>query len=163
MAKYVVSKEFKDLNIGFALDEGLASEDNAIPLFYGERNAFWIKFKCTGNPGHGSRFIENTAAEKVRYLMNKLLDFRSEQKKIYESDDSLTLGDITTCNMTFMSGGVQMNVVPQEFVVGFDIRITPTTPLKKFEGKFLDFLRFSLIKFFREIKNLDKFDKFVNV
>ena len=34
MEKYVVSKEFKDLNIGFALDEGLASEDNAIPLFY---------------------------------------------------------------------------------------------------------------------------------
>ena len=142
MAKYVVSKEFKDLNIGFALDEGLASEDNAIPLFYGERNAFWIKFKCTGNPGHGSRFIENTAAEKVRYLMNKLLDFRSEQKKIYDSDDTLTLGDITTCNMTFMSGGVQMNVVPQEFVVGFDIRITPTTPLKKFEGKLLHILRF---------------------
>ena len=33
MEKYVVSKEFKDLNIGFALDEGLASEDNAIPVF----------------------------------------------------------------------------------------------------------------------------------
>ena len=48
MAKYVVSKEFKDLNIAFALDEGLASEDNTIPLFYGERNSFWIKFRCTG-------------------------------------------------------------------------------------------------------------------
>jgi aminoacylase len=49
MAKYVVSKEFKDLNIGFALDEGLASEDNKIPLFYGERNVFWVKFKCSGH------------------------------------------------------------------------------------------------------------------
>ena len=48
MQKYVVSKEFKDLNIGFALDEGLASEDNKIPLFYGERNVYWVKFKCTG-------------------------------------------------------------------------------------------------------------------
>ena len=27
-----------------------------------------------------------------------------------------------------------MNVVPNEFVVGFDIRITPTTPLDKFEA-----------------------------
>lgn len=87
MAKYVVSKEFKDLNIGFALDEGLASADNSIPLFYGERNAFWVKFTCKGNPGHGSRFIENTAAEKVQYLINKLLNFRNEQKKIYDSDD----------------------------------------------------------------------------
>ena len=48
MEKYVVSKEFKDLNIGFALDEGLASEDNAIPVFYGERNVFWVQFKCHG-------------------------------------------------------------------------------------------------------------------
>ena len=48
MAKYVVSKEFKDLNIGFALDEGLASENNTLPLYYGERNEWWIRFKCTG-------------------------------------------------------------------------------------------------------------------
>ena len=116
MAKYVVSKEFEKLKIGFALDEGLASEDDTIPLFYGERNVYWVKFKCPGNPGHGSRFIENTAAEKVQYLMNKLLNFRSEQKKIYESDDKLTLGDVTTVNMTYLSGGVQMNVVPNEFI-----------------------------------------------
>ena len=48
MEKYVVSKEFKELNIGFALDEGLASEENAIPVFYGERNVFWVQFKCHG-------------------------------------------------------------------------------------------------------------------
>ena len=33
-----------------------------------------------------------------------------------------------------MSGGVQQNVVPNEFVIGFDIRITPTTNLKEFEA-----------------------------
>ena len=54
MEKYVVSKEFKELNIGFALDEGLASEENAIPVFYGERNVFWVQFKC-----HGTLFIIN--------------------------------------------------------------------------------------------------------
>ena len=153
MAKYVLSKEFKDLNIGFALDEGLASADNKIPLFYGERNVFWVKFKCTGNknfvklsswtkhffgilgnPGHGSRFIENTAAEKVQFLTNKLLGYREEQKKIFNSSPDMTLGDVTTVNLTYMSGGVQMNVVPNEFTIGFDIRITPTTKLEKFEG-----------------------------
>ena len=134
MAKYVLSKEFKDLNVGFALDEGLASEDNDIPLFYGERNSYTVKFKCTGNPGHGSRFIENTAAEKAQYLINKLLNFRSEQKTNFENDDSLTLGDFTTVNLTYMSGGVQNNVVPNEFIIGFDIRITPTTPMEKFEA-----------------------------
>lgn len=88
----------------------------------------------TGNPGHGSRFIENTAAQKVQYLTNKLLGFREEQKKIYESDDTLTLGDVTTVNLTYMSGGVQMNVVPNEFTIGFDIRITPTTNMADFEA-----------------------------
>ncbi len=37
-------------------------------------------------------------------------------------------------NLTMMSGGVQMNVVPNEFKVGFDIRITPTTDMKQFEA-----------------------------
>ena len=41
MAKYVVFKEFKDLNIGFTLDEGLPSEDNAILLFlWGDKCVF---------------------------------------------------------------------------------------------------------------------------
>ena len=88
-----------------------------------------------GNPGHGSRFIENTAASKVQYLMNKLLNFREKQKKIFENDDNLTLGEVITCNLTYMSGGVQINVVPNEFIVGFDIRLTPTTNLNDFEKK----------------------------
>ena len=91
-------------------------------------------FCILGNPGHGSRFIENTAAEKVQHLTNKLLGFREEQKKIYNSSPDMTLGDVTTVNLTYMSGGVQMNVVPNEFTIGFDIRITPTTKLEKFEA-----------------------------
>ena len=46
----------------------------------------------------------------------------------------MTLGDVTTVNLTYMSGGVQMNVVPNEFTIGFDIRITPTTKLANFEA-----------------------------
>ena len=41
MAKYVLSQEFKQLNIGLALDEGLATPDDVIPVYYGERNVFW--------------------------------------------------------------------------------------------------------------------------
>lgn len=133
MKQYVVSKEFKKLNIGLALDEGLASPTEVMPVYYGERNVFWVRFHCTGKPGHGSRFIENTAAEKVQFLINKLLGYREEQKKKFEADPNSTLGDVTTVNLTTMSGGVQQNVVPNEFVIGFDIRITPTTNLKEFE------------------------------
>jgi aminoacylase len=133
MMKFVVSQEFKKLNIGLALDEGLASPDDTVPVYYGERNVYWVKFNIPGNPGHGSRFIENTAAEKAQYLINKLLGFREAQKKLLEANSEFTLGDVTTVNLTMISGGVQMNVVPNEFTLGFDMRITPTTNLKEFE------------------------------
>ena len=92
---------------------------------------FWTSF--IGNPGHGSRFIENTAAEKAQYLMNKILGYRQKQKKLLEANPELTLGDVTTVNLTMISGGVQMNVVPNEFSLGFDMRITPTTDLAEFD------------------------------
>jgi len=133
MRKFVVSQEFKKMNIGLALDEGLASPTDEVPVYYGERNVYWVKFKIAGNPGHGSRFIENTAAEKAQYLMNKILGYRDTQKKLLEANPEFTLGDVTTVNLTMISGGVQMNVVPNEFTLGFDMRITPTTDLAEFD------------------------------
>lgn len=133
MAKFVVSEEFKKMNLGLALDEGLASPDETIPVYYGERNVFWVKFIIPGNPGHGSRFIEGTAGEKAQKLMNKVLGYRETMKKKFEADPKMTLGDVTTVNLTMMSGGIQMNVVPQEFTLGFDMRITPTTNVVNFE------------------------------
>ena len=134
MMKFVADEAFRKLNIGMTLDEGLASgeDDATIPVYFGERHVFWLKFRCRGNPGHGSRFIKNTAAEKVQFLINKILGLREEYKKKYDEDPNLDLGEVTTINMTHLSGGVQMNVVPNEFTVGFDMRITPTTDLKKF-------------------------------
>lgn len=37
MKYFVKSPEFLKLNVGFALDEGLASEDDVYKVFYGER------------------------------------------------------------------------------------------------------------------------------
>lgn len=42
MKKFVESSEFSALNIGFALDEGLASTDDCFSLYYGERT-LWRK------------------------------------------------------------------------------------------------------------------------
>ena len=134
MKLFVHTDVFKSLNIGFGLDEGLASSTSEIPLYYGERSKFWIKVICNGSPGHGSRFLDNTAAEKAQKVINKLLEFREKQKQKLEMDSSLTLGDVTTVNLTLMSGGVQVNVVPDKFVLTFDIRITPRTNLDEFEA-----------------------------
>uniref|UniRef100_A0A672YE07 Peptidase M20 dimerisation domain-containing protein n=1 Tax=Sphaeramia orbicularis TaxID=375764 RepID=A0A672YE07_9TELE len=97
METFVNHPEFKNLNIGFALDEG-------------------ITIHCPGSPGHGSRFVENTAAEKL-------------------VSHCFTLGDVTTVNMTMVKGGVAYNVIPAEMDVSFDLRIPPTVNLQEFEGQ----------------------------
>ena len=135
MAKFVQSAQFKSLNVGFSLDEGLAGPEEEIPLYYGERNVFQVKITCQGSPGHGSRFLENTAGEKAQKVINKLLEFRAEEKARLEANPGLTLGDVTTVNLTLMSGGVQVNVVPDKFILQFDIRISPTTDIVQFEEK----------------------------
>uniref|UniRef100_A0A8C9W9Z1 N-acyl-aliphatic-L-amino acid amidohydrolase n=1 Tax=Scleropages formosus TaxID=113540 RepID=A0A8C9W9Z1_SCLFO len=116
MEMFVKHPEFTKLNIGFALDEG-------------------ITVKCPGDPGHGSRFVENTAAEKLRRVINAFLDFRESERKRLNTGECFTLGDVTTVNMTKVNGGVAYNVVPAHMDVSFDMRIPPTVDLQDFEER----------------------------
>ncbi|VDL77348.1 unnamed protein product [Nippostrongylus brasiliensis] len=128
MRKFCTMDEFRALNIGFVLDEGLASETDVYKVYYAERCPW-----CS--PGHGSKFIENTAGEKLQHVINEALAFREEQRKILESDSELTLGDVTTLNLTILEGGVQTNVLPEKFTAYFDIRVPPTADMDEFEQK----------------------------
>ncbi|CAG9760516.1 unnamed protein product [Ceutorhynchus assimilis] len=133
MAKFVLSEDFKKLNIGFALDEGMACPTEVFGLFYGERNIWHLRIHCPGTPGHGSLLLENTAGEKVSYILNKFFEFRKEEKKKLADNPNLTLGDVTTVNLTQISGGVQSNVVPPELVITIDCRIAVTVENKQWE------------------------------
>jgi len=127
-------KEFQDLNIGVALDEGLASPDDIFTVYYTERAAWWLEMTFRGNAGHGSRFIEKTATEKFQRLINRVLEFREQEKARFKHNCScLKLGDVTTANLTGVSGGIGKNIVPSELKAIFDFRISPTLGLKKFE------------------------------
>jgi hypothetical protein len=42
-----------------------------LDVFYGERLNWWIDVTATGPPGHGSRFIDNTAVEQLLALTQK--------------------------------------------------------------------------------------------
>ncbi|XP_049867876.1 aminoacylase-1-like [Pectinophora gossypiella] len=133
MKKFVVTSEFKALNVGFALDEGMASPTDEFIIFNGERSIWQIHVHCTGQPGHGSLLIPNTAGEKLRYIINKFMDMREQEKKVLDSNPKLTIGDVTTINMTQIYGGIQSNVVPEKLTVVFDIRLAVTSDLDKFE------------------------------
>ncbi|GBP20440.1 Aminoacylase-1 [Eumeta japonica] len=134
MAKFVHTDAFKNLNIGFALDEGIASPNNEFIVFHGERSIWQIHVHCSGQPGHASLLLPNTAGEKLRYIINKFLDMREEQKKILDSDANLSIGDVTTVNLTQIHGGVQTNVIPEKLTAVFDIRLAVTVDFEGFEN-----------------------------
>lgn len=46
------------------------------------------------------------------------------------TSECLTLGDVTTVNMTMVKGGVAYNVIPAEMDVSFDLRIPPAVNLQ---------------------------------
>lgn len=60
---------------------------------------------------------------------------KEEQLRLENSLGKLTLGDITTVNMTMINGGVQHNVVPEQLSASFDIRLTPSLSLDDFKRK----------------------------
>ena len=113
----------------FYLFLGLASETDVFQVYHGDRGCIWLEFILKGNTGHGSRLIENTAAEKAQFILNEMLKYRADEKQRLEksqtTDKPLQLGDITTINLTKMSGGVQLNVVPDQYSLSFDCRIKP--------------------------------------
>jgi len=134
MKLFIETDEFKKLNGGYALDEGLACPDDTIVVYYGERVCLWFKLKVTGNPGHGSQFIQNTAAEKVRRLANFFLDYRAKEEKRLKNTPGLYIGDVNTTNINTWEGGVQMNVVPSEVVIGIDLRVSPKSSVEEVEA-----------------------------
>ncbi|CDW52507.1 aminoacylase 1A [Trichuris trichiura] len=113
MRALVEMEEFRRLNVGICLDEGLASEDDIYRIYYAERSVWWLRIIASGNAGHGSQFIENTAAEK---LVRKFFELRKQEKLKLMSNKNLSLGDVISVNLTILKGGIQQNVVPSHFV-----------------------------------------------
>lgn len=44
--------------------------------------------------------MPNTAGEKLRVVIDKFMDFRQNQKARLENDPNLTIGDVTSVNLT---------------------------------------------------------------
>lgn len=93
-----------------------------------------MAFKINGTAGHGSLLLKNTAGEKLLFIMNKFFEFRrTESKRLNESNGALTIGDVTTVNLTMLEGGVQSNVIPALIKVTYDIRIAQDVNKEYFE------------------------------
>lgn len=97
-----------------------------------------MRFKISGTAGHGSILLPNTAGVKFNYIVNKLMGYRETQVKALSDNKRLFFGDVTTVNLTMVSGGVQNNVVPSLLEVVFDLRIAIDVDLEAFEKQIND-------------------------
>lgn len=152
MGVFLETEDFKVLQpIAFALDEGLANPREAFTVFFGERTPWWLLIRAEGPTGHGSRFIKDTAVQKLMGVVNKALEYRKEQEEALGWDahsgcshsKAKKLGDVTTLNVTMLKGGVScdggktyaLNVIPTEAEAGFDVRICPSLATTAFKDK----------------------------
>jgi aminoacylase len=142
MAIWVQSSHFKSLNIGFALDEGLASPNEKFSVFYGERAPWWFYLKSKGPTGHGSRLFEHTAVDKLLKCLKHFMQLRDDEFNKLKTNKHLTLGDVITVNITMLKSGVwgddycskfQTNIIPPDAEAAIDCRIPPTVNLEEFE------------------------------
>jgi aminoacylase len=72
---------------------------------------------CPGTPGHGSLLLHDTAGEKVRIIIDHFMDFREKERKKLVSDPSLTVGDVTTVNLTQLKVGMIVLLAKHSFFV----------------------------------------------
>jgi aminoacylase len=80
--------------------------------------------------------LKNTAGEKVRNLLDRFIDYRNTQVKRLNDNPELTIGDVTTVNVTILEGGVQSNVIPPQYKVTVDMRLALDVDHKEFEAMF---------------------------
>ncbi|BES98985.1 N-acyl-aliphatic-L-amino acid amidohydrolase [Nesidiocoris tenuis] len=128
MMDFAETEEFRKLNIGFSLDEGIPSNSDHFIIYNNERAKWGLRIHCRGPAGHGSILHQNTAAEKMSVVLKEIYARRAKESQKIEGhpEPMAVMGDVTTFNLTLAKGGVQNNVVPDHLIMEFDIRLAVT-------------------------------------
>ncbi|XP_065881955.1 uncharacterized protein [Euphorbia lathyris] len=139
-ALFVGSKEFRDLNVGFAMDEGQASVNDEFRVFYGDRSPLNLVIRATGKPGHGSNMYDDGAMENLMKSVEIVNRFRESQFDVVKSGKAIN-SEVISVNPVYLKAGIPsptgfvMNMQPSEAEAGFNIRLTPTTDPDLFKKK----------------------------
>ncbi|WVZ92211.1 hypothetical protein U9M48_038294 [Paspalum notatum var. saurae] len=168
---FVSSKEFKDMNVGLVLDEGLASPGEEYRVFYAERSPWWLTIKAKGAPGHGAKLYDGSAMETLMKSVEAIRRFRTSQFDLVKSGEKAE-GDVVSVNFAYLKAGTPtptgfvMNLQPSEAEIGLDIRIPPSAHVEALERRLVEEwappsrnLTFELAKFKQKMSVLDNFGK----
>ncbi|KAL5711149.1 N-acyl-aliphatic-L-amino acid amidohydrolase [Ranunculus cassubicifolius] len=129
--KFAESKEFRDLNVGFMLDEGQASVNDEFRVFYADRSPWHLVIKAEGKPGHGSSLYDNSAFENLMKSMEVMSRYRESQFDLLKAGLAAN-GEVVSVNPVYVKAGTPTptgfvkNVQPSEAEAGFDLRLPPT-------------------------------------
>lgn len=159
---------FHDMNVGVALDEGLASPNENYRLFYGERCPWWLVIRATGAPGHGAKLYDNTAMENLFKSIETVRRFRASQFDLVKAGLKAE-GEVVSVNMVALRAGTPtptgfvMNLQPSEAEAGFDIRVPPTADPASLERRIAEewapASRNMTFEFKQKVSVYDKFGK----
>ncbi|KAJ8904537.1 hypothetical protein NDN08_001055 [Rhodosorus marinus] len=138
MESFVNSEDFKPLNIGFSLDEGLPTEGNDMAVYYGERGTWKLHITVNSKTGHGATLPHQTAIMRLHDILGKILADRDRFGLASEKPTGAGLnggeGRAFGVNIIYLKAGVEseknahgftMNVIPSSARAGLDLRIPP--------------------------------------
>ncbi|KAL5728092.1 N-acyl-aliphatic-L-amino acid amidohydrolase [Ranunculus cassubicifolius] len=129
--KFAESREFRDLNVGFMLDEGQASVNDEFRVFYADRSPWHLVIKAEGKPGHGSSLYDNSAFENLMKSIEVMSRYRESQFDLLKAGLAAN-GEVVSVNPVYLKAGnptpvgFVKNVKPSEAEAGFDLRLPPT-------------------------------------
>ncbi len=132
--EFVESDAFKQLNIGYIIDEGRASGDpKKLKIKVTERKTLQIRLTTTGSLDHGSRLqCHNAIHELIQMLYNITQHHKEQQNKTATTPAGLLL----STNITSLQAGIinqgktALNVVPETATATIDIRVPPTMKIE---------------------------------
>ncbi|XP_045768677.1 uncharacterized protein LOC123869722 [Maniola jurtina] len=131
---FVKTEEFKSMNVGFALDEGVPSpSDEIMYAFYTDKRPWQMKFEVHGAGGHGSFLTEGGTIDQVQTLINTAVAYRNQQIKIKESKPESDSGAYTSLNINMIQGGIATNVAPSRMSVVVDVRLAVEEKVSDFQ------------------------------
>ncbi|KAH7567886.1 hypothetical protein JRO89_XS07G0175400 [Xanthoceras sorbifolium] len=131
MAKFVDSDEFRDLNVGFVMDEGQASTTDEFRVFYADRSPWNLIIRAKGATAHGSRMFDNGATENLMKSIETITRFRDAQFDVVKAGKAAD-SEVISVNPVYLKSGIPsptgfvMNMQPSEAEAGFDVRLPPT-------------------------------------
>ena len=104
-AKFVGSKEFEELNVGFVMDEGQASPTDEFRVFYADRSPWHVTIKATGPPGHGSRMYDHSPMENLMISIEMITKFRDSQFDLVKRGWTAN-SEVVSVNPVFLNAGI---------------------------------------------------------